>query len=169
LTSGVDGSASGCADVSRPVAESGLLALGLVGVDDSAELRADLEVGVPLAVGVLVARSLGGVASRALLFAARSGVDTAEVVGGALSNVGARAVIRAASVDGVPHTFGVDVALGLVLVAVDALESALGSGTRGEPVARGIVGATGFHELELALLAAEVVLGVPVAHDLSSA
>lgn len=169
LASGVDGSASGCADIAGPVAESGLLALGLVGVDDNAQLRADLEVGVPLAIGVLVARALGGVASRALLFATSSGVEAAEVVGGALSGVGARAVISAASVDGVPHTFGVDVALSLVLVAVDALEGALGTSAGGEPVARRIVGAGRLHELELALLAAEVVLGIPVAHGLSSA
>ena len=169
LSSGVDGRASRSASVTRPIAKSGLFAFSLVGVNDNAQLRADLEISVPLAVGILVARSLDGVASRALLFAASSGVDAAQVVGGASSSRQARASISAASVDGVPHTFRIDVALSLVRVAVDTLESALGFRARSTPVARRIVLARSLGELVLTFLAAEVALGVPSAHGLSSA
>lgn len=57
----------------------------------------------------------------------------------------------------------------MILVTVDALESALGAVTGSEPVAGRISGAGGLDEVEFAELAAEVVLGVPSAHGLSSA
>lgn len=100
---------------------------------------------------------------------ASGGVLTAHGVGGAGSGVLARAGVGAAGVDGVPHTFGIDVALCLVFVAEDALDAALGSVAGGEPVASEVGGTFGGSEVELALLAADVALGVPVAHGLSSA
>lgn len=55
--------ASGCASVAVPVAESGLLALTLVGSDDGAELGAHLELVIPSTLGIGVAAALAGVAS----------------------------------------------------------------------------------------------------------
>ena len=144
-----------------------MFTFSLVGTNDSTELSTDLELVIPVARSISVTSRLDSVASRALLFTGTVAVFTAEVVGGTSSRVGARASISTASVDRIPHTFRVEVALSLVRVAVDALESALGVVAGGEPVTRRIAFTISLGEVVLTELTAEVSLGVPSAHNLS--